>query len=309
MYVSNPLVSVIINCHNSEKYIRESINSALAQTYKNLEIIIWDNKSSDNTRKIIESFQDKRIKYFYSATFYPLGKARNKAITESSGNFLAFLDSDDIWLPEKLEAQIPLFEDSKVGIVISNTIFFSDTKEKNLFLDKNPPPQGYVFSELLRRYFVSMETLVLRKEALDFDNLFDERFSFIEEFDLVLRISLKWKLAYSNKVLSKWRIHSESLTWVRPLGFSEEREIFIEKMSNLINNFEKKYAIELEHLKRQSDFEWAVFFLESNQKKIARKYTKRNKFFNLKWFVFHMLTFFPFALFQKVESYRGYKNR
>ena len=83
---TTPLVSVIMNCHNGEKYLRESINSVMSQSYKNWELIFWDNNSNDNSKKVLLNFKDKRIKYFYSKSFLNLYHARNLAIKKSKGN-------------------------------------------------------------------------------------------------------------------------------------------------------------------------------------------------------------------------------
>ena len=83
------LVSVIMNCHNSQQYLDESIKSVLSQTYTNWELIFWDNKSTDNSAKIIKSFKDKRIKYYLSKRFTSLGEARNLAISYSKGEYIA----------------------------------------------------------------------------------------------------------------------------------------------------------------------------------------------------------------------------
>ncbi|MDC0233335.1 glycosyltransferase, partial [Pelagibacteraceae bacterium] len=98
----NPLVSVIINCYNSQQYIREAIESVINQSYQNLEIIIWDNKSNDNTQNIIKTYNDKRIKYFISKKHTNLSTARHNAILSSTGQWFSFLDSDDIWEKEKI---------------------------------------------------------------------------------------------------------------------------------------------------------------------------------------------------------------
>ena len=101
-----PSVSVIMNCHNGEKYLKESVRSVINQSYKNWELIFWDNVSTDNSKEIVESFIDKRIKYFCSKKFTNLYEARNLAIEKASCNYIAFLDTDDKWSADKLEKQI-----------------------------------------------------------------------------------------------------------------------------------------------------------------------------------------------------------
>ena len=85
------LISVIVNCHNGERYLEKCIASIISQKYKNFEIIFFDNFSSDNSKKILDNFKDKRIKYFYSGIKFPLYKARNEAIKKTSGSLIAFL--------------------------------------------------------------------------------------------------------------------------------------------------------------------------------------------------------------------------
>ena len=105
------LISVIINCFNGEKYLKKCIQSVIEQTYLNWEIIFWDNQSTDNSKNIINSFNDNRIKYFYAPTHETLYSARNFAIEKADGELIAFLDVDDIWLPLKLDIQVKLFKD------------------------------------------------------------------------------------------------------------------------------------------------------------------------------------------------------
>ena len=90
-----PLVSVIMNCHNGEKYLEESIQSVISQTYDNWELIFWDNRSEDKSSEIFKKYQDKRFKYFYANKHTSLYEARNLAIQKSTGDFISFLDTDD----------------------------------------------------------------------------------------------------------------------------------------------------------------------------------------------------------------------
>ena len=141
------LVSIIMNCHNGEKYLHESISSVINQTYENWELIFWDNCSTDNSKSIIESINDNRIKYFHSKKFTSLGQARNLAISKARGDFIAFIDTDDLWMKNKIEKQLPLFENDKVGIVISNTIFLKRMDGKRYYI--NLPQLPEMFLELL----------------------------------------------------------------------------------------------------------------------------------------------------------------
>ena len=115
--MSKPLVSIIMNCYNGDKYLNEALQSIINQTYKNWELIFWDNLSSDNSKKIFKKYNDKRFKYFLAEKHTVLYEARNLAIKEAKGEFIAFLDTDDIWLNEKIEEQIKLFSNQNIGLV------------------------------------------------------------------------------------------------------------------------------------------------------------------------------------------------
>ena len=103
------LISVIVNYHNGEKYLENCIKSILNQDYKNLEIILWDNNSTDKSKAIVKKFSDTRVKYFYNNKKDSLYKARNKSILKSTGEFIAFLDSDDWWEKDYLSSRAQYF--------------------------------------------------------------------------------------------------------------------------------------------------------------------------------------------------------
>ena len=120
--MGEPLVSVLINCFNGEKYLSQAVESVITQTYKNWEIVFWDNQSSDSSAEKFQQYakKDDRLRYFYSSKHTLLYEARNLAIKKTRGEFIAILDADDWWHPQKLEMQIPCFKDKKVGMVYSN---------------------------------------------------------------------------------------------------------------------------------------------------------------------------------------------
>ena len=104
----SPLVSVIMNCHNGEQFLKKSIDSIIQQNYKNWELIFFDNVSNDNSKKILKNYKDKRIKYFKSNKYLKLYAARNKAISYAKGKYISFLDTDDLWRKDKIKKQIRL---------------------------------------------------------------------------------------------------------------------------------------------------------------------------------------------------------
>ena len=107
------LVSVITNSHNGEKFLRQSINSLLSQSYKNWELIFFDNVSKDKSIKIAKGFNDKRIKIYKTLKYMKLYSARNAAIKKTKGKIICFLDTDDLWKKNKLKEQLKIFHKKK----------------------------------------------------------------------------------------------------------------------------------------------------------------------------------------------------
>ena len=300
---TQPLVSIIMNCHNSERYLAEAIESVINQKYKNWELIFWDNFSTDRSSKILNSYKDKRIKYFLSEEFTSLGKARNLALKKVSGEFVAFLDCDDLWHPDKLKKQIPFFKDKKVGLVISNTIFFGENY-KSKVLYKKSPPQGYIFGELLEAYFISLETAIVRFSSLKrLNEFFDNRFEVIEEFDLFLRISLQYKLAYTNEILGKWRIHQNSLTWKNKELFPLESKLFLDKIKTQYPEAAFKYTKQLYKFKMNIKYQEFLIFWENQKLNEKRKLFNKYIFNSRKLLAVYIISFFiTFKLFEFLKN-------
>lgn len=298
-----PLVSIIMNCLNCEKYVREAIDSVYSQSYINWEIIFWDNASTDRSAGIANSY-DERVRYFKSPETYPLGKARNLAISESRGDYIAFLDCDDLWLPKKLEKQVPLFENNhKVGLVFCDTIFFDDRGKTRQIYSKNKPPRGMVFNDLLRNYFLSMETTVVRREALEaLDEWFDEHLTVTEEKDLFLRIAYLFELDFVDEPLAKWRVHHESWTHTKYELFALENEMILDKWMKRIPDFSIRFPEGYAALKTRICIQQAVYNLRSGKPAAARKALKKYGDRSLKIILILVVTRFPSALSRRLVS-------
>ena len=122
-----------MNCLNCEKYVREAIDSVYAQTYPDWEIIFWDNASLDSSGEIAKSY-DERLKYFRGDKTIPLGRARNLAIEKAKGEYIAFLDCDDMWLSDKLEKQVEIFETNPdIMFVFSNYFILQFIRDVMIF--------------------------------------------------------------------------------------------------------------------------------------------------------------------------------
>ena len=225
-----PLVSIIINCHNGERYLQECINSVLSQSYKNWEIIFWDNKSSDNSKKILKKFTDQRIKYFFSEIFTSLYDARNLAINKCNGNFVSFLDTDDMWVKNKLEKQINFIKkNSNYKILYSNYYVLKNNEKKIMY--KNELPSGFITQKLLDFYGIGINTAFIDKSIFEQYN-FKEDLNIIGDFDFFIQASKKFQIGYISDPLTFYRIHENSFT-------KKNYKMYINELSNWIRENEK----------------------------------------------------------------------
>ena len=209
---NEPLVSIIMNCYNGEKYLREAIDSVIDQTYKNWEIIFWDNRSTDKSAGIFKGYKDNRLKYYCAFKHANiLYEARNCALLKANGKFIAFLDVDDWWSHDKLEKQIPLFEDSEVGLVYGNLWRFFEKKNKKKIYRKKSLPTGMALNELMNDYVIGSPTYVIRKESLEsLKYCFNNNFHIIGDFDLNIRLAAKWKIDCVQEPIATARIHGRN---------------------------------------------------------------------------------------------------
>ena len=243
---NKPLVSIIMNCFNGEKYLKDAVDSVISQTYKNWEIIFWDNQSNDKSAKIFKNYKDERLKYYCAPSHIEiLYKARNYALKKANGEFIAFLDVDDWWLPEKLKKQIPLFNDSDVGLVYGNVWLFFEKKNKKKIYKKRNLPTGKILNELLNDYVIGSPTYVIRKKSLEsLKYCFNNDFHIIGDFDINIRLSAKWKVQCVQSAVAFGRVHDKNLSLLHREKEIHELKVWFKLMKNnqLIssqNNFNK----------------------------------------------------------------------
>ena len=225
------LVSIIMNCYNGEKYLREALESVLAQTYQNWELIFWDNQSTDDSADIFKSYPDDKLKYFYAPKYTLLYEARNSAIEKASGEFYAFLDVDDWWISEKLEKQLQLFEDPRVGLVYGNYWFVNERKGTRKILYNKQLPSGRILNELLQLYVVGLLTIVIRSSAFtSLDHPFDPRFQVIGDFDLVVHLAETWMFECVQSPVAYYRWHGSNISSTQKERNLCETEIWLHEM-------------------------------------------------------------------------------
>lgn len=233
----NPLISILVNCYNGEKFLYHAIKSILNQSYKNWEIIFFDNNSSDNSLNIIKKFKNKKIKIFRNKTknIFSLYKARNLALKKTKGDFIAFLDTDDTWNKNKLSTQVKILQKNpKVGICYSNFSVFFQKKQKKELRFKKKLPSGYILKNLIKDYCIGINTLLIKKEILKIHK-FNEKYNIIGDFDLLTRLSFKFTIIASQNSLANYRVHENN--------FSKNIKIHIDELIEWKKKNKLKFSI------------------------------------------------------------------
>lgn len=187
-----PLVSIIMPTYNHAQFIGEAIKSVLEQSYWQFELIIVDNYSEDETEKVVASFNDDRIKYFKFRNQSVIAASRNFGIEHSEGQYIAFLDSDDMWLPEKLKKQVMVLSNSpEVALTYTRFRFIGGNDSSTIFPRQNKYKSGIVFRYLFLRAFIACSGVMARRSSLEKAGLFDLNPDLVafEDTDLWLRVA------------------------------------------------------------------------------------------------------------------------
>jgi glycosyltransferase involved in cell wall biosynthesis len=217
------LVSVIIPTYQRVKFIEEAIRSVLNQTYGNLELIVIDDGSTDGTDELLSaiSAEDQRVRYSRQANAGPAA-ARNKGVQISNGFLIAFLDSDDTWMPDKLEKQMRVFDqDVEVCFSYCSGFFVNENGERARSFDQQWNSTRFYSAEdfLFHRVgFFFTSSAVVKKECLEKVGAFDENLEFLEDVDLWFRILVECKSDYIDEPLVINRRHPDNLYLTKGRG-------------------------------------------------------------------------------------------
>src|SRR3990172_347270 len=209
----SPLVSIVLPTYNCAAFLPHSIGSILAQTYNSYEIIVVDDGSIDNTKEVLTPFMQK-INYIYYHQNKGSHVARNIGIQSSRGKYIAFIDADDIWLPEKLQTDIEYFETHpEVNMVYSKHLNIDQNGRMLDEASQKRLPSGNIFTQLFsEQNFIITSSVVVRKEIFETTGLFYEQLSNCQDWDMWLRIAFYFKVGGINTPLVKYRHNPHSLS-------------------------------------------------------------------------------------------------
>ena len=211
-----PAVSIIVNVWNGASTLAEAIQSALAQSFSDWEMIVWDDCSSDESARVAKSFADPRIRYFLAPQPTSLGQAREAAIHQARGIWLAFLDQDDIWLAHKLERQLALAASPSVGLIYGRTLaFFPGGREcdYDYFHEFAPLPEGDIVEELLGDgCFIAMSSAVIRRSFALAAGSIPKEIRMIPDYFLYVSVCSQHEARAVQQVICRSRAHPGSMT-------------------------------------------------------------------------------------------------
>ena len=275
---NKPLISILMNCYNGEKFLKEAIDSIYSQTYSNWEIIFVDNCSTDRSADIAKSYNDGRLKYYKTKKNLSLGAARNWGIKFINGEFLGFLDTDDIWFNNKLEKQLIVLEEDVAfvyGPVIQINEIGDNLRETKINKDRN-------FKSLLERYDINMHSTLINLKIVNVK--FNEDLSYCPDYELFMKIvSENNKFVSINSSLVKYRIHSNSLS-KQTMNIQMDEIIsvlnILKKNSFLYEKYKKSFDIciyKFDHfLKAKKMIDSKSFYSSSKEfyllSKVSKKY-------------------------------------
>lgn len=301
-----PLVSIIMNCRNGESYLRDAIDSIFAQTYANWEIIFFDNASTDSSEAIARCYGEK-LHYFHSTQSMPLGAARNAAIGKARGELIAFLDTDDRWLPDKLAWQVAVFHDQpQIDFVYSNYYILQAATGRITLGLRKPQPEGDVFGVFLRHYPVNLQTVMLRSSSLQkLNDLFDPTLEVSEEYDLFMRLLSVSKAHYLNQPTAVYRVHN-NMSSIRHIDkYPVENNYILGKLRAMMPDLEQRYPDEVAYLNAKIGYWYAAAYMHKGDPRQARKSLKPFVCTGSVFFTLYLATYFPSVIWSSLLRLKG----
>lgn len=220
-----PLVSAIINVRNGAPTLGEAVKSVLGQTLSDWELIVWDDCSTDESAAVVSRYADPRIRYFLSPADAPLGQARNDAIQRATGEWIAFLDQDDLWLPRKLEQQLQV-ADHDVGLVYGRTIRFYPSgleRDYDHAHEYEMLPEGDIFERLFTEScFIAMSSAMFRRSAIEAVGGIPPEIRIIPDYYLYVAVARHYGVRAVQEVVCRYRMHPDSMSHTAALEMNRE---------------------------------------------------------------------------------------
>ena len=293
-------VDIIVNCFNGEKYLSEALDSILFQDYSLWRIIFVDNCSTDDSKNIAKNFEGNLI-YHKTENKISLGAARKLAVSLTESDYIAFLDCDDSWLPNKLKEQVEIMQKKKLALTFSGINYIN--KNGN-YIGKYSPisKEGNLFREKLVNFDINILTSFIRREfLLKHDLNFSSEMEASEEYNLFMQIAALGEIHSTNRTHANYRILEDSLTNRYKEKWAKEREITINHIVKRNNNLAVNYKKEINQAFNRANYYKACFYMENKKYLNARKELIKISKEEYLYLPLYLLSFVPFfwELFHK----------
>lgn len=306
------MISVIIPTYNCDKYIGEALDSVIRQTYTDYEIIVIDDGSTDSTRAVIEN-NYHTVRYYYLENS-GVAAARNFGISKARGELIAFLDADDVWLPEKLEKQVVLFEaDKTVGMVFTENSFFNEEgKTSDKANKRDRLMSGDIIKNIFLHSYVVTSTVMVRKKVFDTVGSFEVGLTVAEDDNMWMRIGMNYGIELLDEPMTMYRLTEGSLSRTKQNIFNGVKasiEIIRNKYPDLYNRLGKA-AIRKKYYELFFS-EGYHYFSQGMPKEARSNFIKSylNSPLDLKSILYMTATYFPPWLIETIRDTKRKYNK
>lgn len=266
------LVSVVMSCYNHEKYVTQSIESVLNQTYPDLELLITDGGSTDNSPKIIAQYEqkDSRVKASYHSKNIGISETINDGLNRVTGKYTCFLDSDDLWVQDKLERQLKILnrDDSKI-VWSDGEVIDSQGKKTGLLVTRRmgAPAQksGYLLEPLLKEMIIFRQSMIFQSDYVK-DIRFDPELRYVNDHRFMVDLANSYEFQFMPDTLVQYRLHNSNISYKNPLGWAKEK-VLIRKY------FLQQYSDRMTYrTKADINYQIGVYLSQLDRNEEAKKY-------------------------------------
>ena len=248
-----PTVSVIMPCFNHGRFLVESARGILQQSYKDLELIIVDDHSSDNSWEVISdlALQDPRVRMIRHERNLGASRSRNDGLRAAKGEFFGFCDSDDIWEPDKLSIQMRILQETPAcDLAYCDALFIDEVGQPSgkRFSEEFPVPGtggGRLFNELIFRNFINMQTVLMRRACMEHSGYFDEGIKWVEDWWYWVKVSRAHRFVYLAQPLAKYRVHAKSTGVTQKRGYAINRYKVYRRLLNEEVGLSRRYRAKI----------------------------------------------------------------
>lgn len=298
-----PKVSVLIRTYNRADLLGRAIRSVLKQSFQDFEIVIVDDGSTDYTKEVVGKFKSKdaRINFFSQDHSGRPGQILNFGLQHSHGQYIAILDSDDEWLPSKLEKQVEIIETSptQIGLISCHTFLIGPEEEKEKKISKG----SYLEYALMRKFPFALSSLLIKKEALDQIGLIDTEYQTGEDWDMHIRLAQKWDYDFVDEPLLKYYLHGANISLEKKYA---RQAVDLAYLLNKHLSLFKQHPKILEH----QYVTLSSYLINAGNLSQARIYLKKNLVLNptLKNWARLILSYLGKTVYQKYRTSKGHQK-